>query len=98
MRLRKHTAGVGAIDRDLSLERIDAVELLLRPQISEQLDGDELAVKIAVEVEQMNFHERRFQSKCRANAETCGAAVGAAVVQVHAHGVNAECRQERVIE
>src|ERR1700720_593002 len=58
---RQDAARLFAVGGNLCLERLDAVELSLRPQIGDQLNVEHLAVQIAGKIEEMDFHQGRSE-------------------------------------
>src|SRR5690349_9172864 len=51
-------AGVVAVAADLDDQVVDRVELLLVAQVVDELDAGDLAVQVAVEVEQVGLEQR----------------------------------------
>ena len=71
---------------------VDVVELLLLADVGVQRDLDLSAVEVAVEVEQIRLEQLLRRIEGRADAEARDAGVLAAVVQRHAHRVDAVLR------
>src|SRR5690606_10182649 len=92
-RLRKDLSRHRGIVRDLRLQRIEPVELSLRPNEADHPDTQMLAVKVAGEIEQVDL-EREAQAVHRRTPPQIGDAViparAAAVVHRGADGIDAD--------
>src|SRR6516165_3969117 len=92
------------IRSNLRLQRVETGKFLLRPDEIDESDAQMAAVKIDIGVEEVCLEPRHEAANCRAQADICHAADGAAgermvgPVTANPHGVYAERRMEIVVE